>query len=347
LKNILTIFLTVICLHCFGQVDTIINPKPTPNRDTVKPGAIIARPVDSAQLRARRLANALRRDSLRKDSISRGLIAIDSLHTDSTLTDSARLAFNRRDSLRRDSIKADSTRKALAAKNAAPPGKEGDVRVAPHKEDLFYILAGLLLFLGFVKVAYTRYFQNIFKLFFQTSLRQKQTPEQIVQGYVPGFLLTLLFFIVGGMFIAIYAEAQSLLKGPLWMRVLFCSGVFACIYLVKYLVTLFAGLVFNVKEAAGTYSFIVFLVNRVMAIILLPLLIMLAFYGGDARAVLFTITASIVVILLMYRYILSLTVIRKNLKVSALHFFIYLCAVELMPLLVIYKVLFIEIAKNK
>ncbi len=152
---------------------------------------------------------------------------------------------------------------------------------------------------------------------------------------------------VGGMFIAIYAANANILKGPLWVLILFCSGILGCVYLVKYLVTLFAGLVFNVKDAAGTYSFIVFLVNRIMAIILLPLLVLLAFYDGDTRAVMFTIAASVVVILLVYRYILSLTVIRKNLKVSALHFFIYLCAVELMPLLVTYKVLFIEVAKNK
>lgn len=353
MKNIFTIFLTVICLQCFGQVDTVVRTKPEINRarntarDTGRQAVSPPRTLDSAQIRARRLANALRRDSLSRDSINRALAATGLPGRDSAITDSARLVLNQLNSLRRDSLKTDSTRKAVVAKKAVPPGKEGDPRLAQGKEDLFYILAGLLLFLGFIRVAYPKYFQNIFKLFFQTSLRQKQTPEQIVQGYVPGFLLNMLFFMVGGMFIAIYGAGQDILKGPVWLLVLFCSGVLACIYMVKYMVTLFAGLVFNVKEAAGTYSFIVFLVNRVMGIILLPLLILLAFYSGDAKAVMFTIAACTVVLLLVYRYILSLTVIRKNLKVSALHFFIYLCAVELMPLLVIYKVLFILIARNK
>jgi hypothetical protein len=34
--------------------------------------------------------------------------------------------------------------------------------------------------------------------------------------------------------------------------------------------------------------------------------------------------------------------IRKNLSITAFHFFIYLCAVEIIPLLVIYKLLFLQ-----
>ncbi len=217
---------------------------------------------------------------------------------------------------------------------------EGELRQPEGKEQLFYILAGLVLFVAIVKTAYPKYFQDIFKLFIQTSRRQKQTPEQIVQGYVPGFLFNILFFITAGMLITLYGLKINYIKGPVWLLILYSAGILACVYMLKYAVTALAGMVFNVKEATGTYSFIVFLTNRVIGILLLPILILIVFYGGSTNAVLFTIAASIIFFLVIYRYALSLTVIRKNLKVSALHFFIYLCAVELMPLLVIYKVLF-------
>jgi hypothetical protein len=45
----------------------------------------------------------------------------------------------------------------------------------------------------------------------------------------------------------------------------------------------------------------------------------------------------VALILFLYRYLFSFGIIRSNLKVSALHFFLYLCAVELLPLLLIYK----------
>lgn len=316
----------MVGLQCFGQTDTPATPRDTNRvrRNVIADTGSQAQPV-------RRVAAA---DSLARDSARR-------------LADTTRPAS--------PVIPEPPVKTAIPwpedtafihlitvgnFKNIKLPVFEGELRTYTSKDELFYILAGVLLFMGIVKVAYPRYYQNTFRLIFQTSLRQKQTPEQIVQGYVPGFLLSLLFFMVGGVLIALFATQQNLLPGPLWLLILFCSGVLAIVYLVKYLVTMFAGWVFNVQDAAGMYSFVVFLINRVMGIILLPLVILIAFYGGENQKVMFGVAAAIAVFLLLYRYTLSLTVVRKNLKVSALHFFIYLCGVELMPLLVIYKVLF-------
>ncbi len=319
-------------IRSFGQADSPLHNKP----DTAH--AAKKNPVADTGSRAisgNRLV----------DSAGRGKGAIDSLQLDSLKAASSKLKSTSKNTLRWDN---DTAFARLLTFSLTGPGvitniHDGPLRPRAGKDELFYILAGLVLFAALVKVSYPKYFQNVFRQFFQTSLRQKQTPEQIVQGYVPGFLLNLLFCMVGGMCIALYAmqhPQQKLLDGPLWLTITFSAAVLACVYLLKYLVTFFTGWVFNVKEAAGTYSFIVFLVNRIIGIILLPVLILQAFYNGPVQTVMFTIAGCTVVLLLIYRYALSLTVIGKNLKVSALHFFIYLCAVELMPLLVIYKVLF-------
>jgi len=80
--------------------------------------------------------------------------------------------------------------------------------------------------------------------------------------------------------------------------------------------------------------------------VLVPLVILIAFSEGVLVSNLAIITAFIAGLLLLYRYIVSLATIRNNLKISPLHFFIYLCAVEIIPILVIYKVLFNYIGKS-
>ena len=45
----------------------------------------------------------------------------------------------------------------------------------------FYIMAGLLLFLGIMKTVYSRYFTTLFRVFFNTSLRQTQLTDQLEQ----------------------------------------------------------------------------------------------------------------------------------------------------------------------
>jgi hypothetical protein len=50
------------------------------------------------------------------------------------------------------------------------------------------------------------------------------------------------------------------------------------------------------------------------------------------------ISAAILTLLLFfYRYLFSITSVRSKLHISSFHFFLYLCAFEILPLLILYK----------
>ena len=65
----------------------------------------------------------------------------------------------------------------------------------------------------------------------------------------------------------------------------------------------------------------------------------MAFAKPGLREIAFTVSIGCMIILLLYRYIVSFATIRNTLKVNALHFFLYLCAVEIVPLMLIYKLM--------
>ena len=223
---------------------------------------------------------------------------------------------------------------------------EGDVHISFPKDYLFYVLAGVVLLFAIIKQLFPKYFQSMFRLMFQASFRQKQTREQMMQEIFPSLLMNILFVLVGGLFIALIAQIYQWLKIPFWLLTLYCITLLSLIYIFKYLVIQFMGWVFNAREQASTYGFIVFLINKVIALVLLPLLLLLAFSSGSIQQVTLTVAGCAVIILLIFRYIVSLTIIRSTLSVHPLHFFIYLCAVELMPMLILYKVLFSYIGKS-
>ncbi|MEX6690446.1 DUF4271 domain-containing protein [Danxiaibacter flavus] len=220
------------------------------------------------------------------------------------------------------------------------------VRQPQSKDELFYVFVGIFLFLGFIRFIFPKYFQNIFRLFFQTSFRQKQTREQLLQDTLPSLLMNIFFVLVGGLLITLLSLEHHWVKADFWQTLLYCSGLLAGVYIVKYLFLKFAGWVFNVRDAAETYAFIVFLINKILGVVVLPLLLFYAFSDGEVAKTLITIILCIIVLMIAYRYIASLSIIRNNLKVSALQFFIYLCAVEMVPMMIIYKVLFNLIMKN-
>ncbi|MFX5793321.1 DUF4271 domain-containing protein [Acinetobacter baumannii] len=53
------------------------------------------------------------------------------------------------------------------------------------------------------------------------------------------------------------------------------------------------------------------------------------------------VTAGIVIICLLfvYRYLVSFGSLRNDLKLNIFHFFLYLCAVEITPMVLLYKLL--------
>ena len=222
----------------------------------------------------------------------------------------------------------------------------GDIHQPQRKDYLFYTLVGLVLLLAIIKQAFPRYFHSILRLMFQPSFRQKQTREQMMQQILPSLLMNILFVLVCGLFIALLATIREWLDVTFWWLAAYSITLLALVYMFKYLVIQFMGWAFNAKEQASTYGFIVFLINKVIALVLLPLLLLLAFSSDYMQEVILTIAACVVISLLIFRYIISLTIIRGALSVHPLHFFIYLCGIELMPMLIMYKVMFSYIGKS-
>ena len=79
------------------------------------------------------------------------------------------------------------------------------------------------------------------------------------------------------------------------------------------------------------------MVNKMMGILLIPFLLILSFANATVVDVGITVSIGLIGLLYLYRYLVSFSAIRNKLKVNALHFFLYLCAVEVLPLLLIYK----------
>lgn len=273
------------------------------------------------------------------------------------IMDSASLAQANR---LRDSLRTDSLQKAVTAAKAAaidtssykkylihpylPLDKTAiymlaDRRTRTDKDELFYLMAGVMFCLAFIRAGFPKYFRNLFVVFSQTNIRQKQTRDQLLQDNFASLLMNLLFFISGGLYITLLIQQQGWTTTPFWILALASVAALILIYMGKYLFLVFAGWVFNAKEATGSYVFLVFLVNKIMGVLLVPFILMLAFSASSVVQVSLLLSVIMVGLLFLYRYFVSFNAIRSRLKVHLLHFFLYLCAVEVLPLLLIYKLL--------
>ena len=208
------------------------------------------------------------------------------------------------------------------------------------KELLFYSLTALLLFFAFIRLSFPKYISDLFRVAFKTTLKQRQIGEQLVQTPLPSLLLNFFFLVSASMYISFVLGHFELPDNfSFWLLCLYCFVGLAIIYVIKFLSLKFFGWLFNITPTTDGYIFIVFMINKIIGIYLLPFLVMLAFTDGDLYQVGFVLSYTGVIVLLDYRFILSYGLARSQIRVNPFHFFLYLCAFEIVPLLLIYKAL--------
>jgi hypothetical protein len=209
------------------------------------------------------------------------------------------------------------------------------------KEVIFYSIIALLIFFSLIKNGFNRYVSDLFKTFFRTTIKQKQSKEQLQQSPLPSLLLNLFFVLSAGMFLALLFQYFRLgLEFNFWLLYLYCILGLITIYMIKFISLKFFGWIFQVAESTDAYIFIVFTTNKIIGIALLPFIVMLAFTYGLINQAAISLSVMVVLALIVYRFFLSYFSIRSQIHIGFFHFILYLLAFEVIPLMLINKLLF-------
>lgn len=209
------------------------------------------------------------------------------------------------------------------------------------KDVVFYTVMALLLFFAFAKAAFDRYLQDLYSAYFRTTMRQKQVKEQLQQSPLPSLAFNLFFILSGAVFAALLVQ-QFGYAGRLpfgWLALYAATGIGA-VYGGKFLLLKFFGWVLQLTDATDAYLFVVFSTNKILGIFLLPFTVLLAFAGEDMVPVAVSLSVIVVVALIAYRYFLAFISVNHLVRLNAFHFILYLAAFEVLPVLLINKLLF-------
>lgn len=207
-----------------------------------------------------------------------------------------------------------------------------------NKQPFFYLIVSLFLALGIIRTFFSRYFNTLFRVFFNTSLRQNQLTDQLEQAKLPSLIFNIFFIITTGLYSYFllnffYANHEKLD----WYILFLCIAAIAICYLVKYLSLKFTGWVTNYQSEADTYIFIIFLLNKVIGIFLLPIITFMAFSIYQIASYAILISFIFIAILFMIRFFRSYSLLQTRLKISKFHFLLYIVGLEILPILLIYR----------
>jgi hypothetical protein len=234
----------------------------------------------------------------------------------------------------------------LLNSEAEPVSLAVQLRKAKSKDTFFYLIAGLVLLLACLKYFYSRYFTNLFRVFFNTSLRQNQITDQLLQAKLPSFLFNIFFVISGGIYVYVLLSHYHLTEGGNEWVFLFSSIlIMGLIYFIKFCTLKFTGWITGLGEAVDIYVFVIFLINKIIGIFLVPFIIILSFSDLQIVSIAALVSLMVIGVFLLLRFFRSYGLVQNQLKISKFHFFLYIAGLEILPLLLIYKGLMVYLTK--
>jgi len=205
----------------------------------------------------------------------------------------------------------------------------------------FFVMLLLIAIPAIFKFVNPVYFNNIFTAFRNPNLSARQLKDQLSQNSLASLVMdsyfcfvfaTYTFYIIKYRFPAYYQQFDNEL-----LLLSICTLGFGVIYVFKYLFLKTVGWVIKQEDITNSYSFNIFLINKILAITLLPFILVIAFGQGPWVKYVYFASFAVIVIAFIQRYLRSGALFSNLLKYSKFHFFLYLCASELVPFAVFGK----------
>jgi hypothetical protein len=228
-----------------------------------------------------------------------------------------------------------------------PVAMANQIRRPLVQDRFFYLIIIVGLVIGFLRFFYTRYFNNLFRVFFNASLRQGQLTDQLLQAKLPSLFFNILFVFSGGTYVYLLLQHNNLISiGNFWPGLFFCTTSLGIIYLIKYIGLKFTGWLTGYTAVTNTYVFIIFLINKILGILLFPFAVIIAFSIPELASASVIISLLFIALMFLLRFFRSYGLLQHQLKVSKFHFFMYVIGIEVIPVLLIYKGLVLLLSKN-
>jgi len=205
-----------------------------------------------------------------------------------------------------------------------------------------YFLLSLLV-VAMVRFLYTKQTPLFFKSLLGTRfINQLEKEGNIIFNWA-GFLLFGNFLIVGSGLIytslGFYGIHSVLMIERPELVILAIAGLLAGYYLIKYLVIRMIGWVFKNNAVVSVYQGNIFVFCQSLGILLIPFLALSIYYPS---LISFVISWSIGIIFYLGRFIRAVSIGISQSGFSVYYLILYLCTIEIAPLLVIFKVITLD-----
>jgi hypothetical protein len=223
-----------------------------------------------------------------------------------------------------------------------------NINMLPLKRDTISNdwLLGLLIFISllflWVKIFYKKYFNLLFGslISYQTSLKLLRGKNIMTRRV--SFVLNFIYSIVLALFILRILKFYEIkiLKFNTFETLLFLINLIIIISIVRLLILNLVGIIFNSTQIFNEYIHNNYIINKNLALFLFPLLIMQVYINEKLQIIFIIAGISLVIISYIIRLYRGFQIIIKK-DIFLFYLILYLCTLEILPVLLGYKLFFL------
>ena len=201
----------------------------------------------------------------------------------------------------------------------------------------------MMVFFTWFRLFYYKIFRQLLTSYFNMTASNQIVRDESYLLQRASLVISIISYLLGGLFLyqisVLYDWQIYWLQKGLVRFVLF-SLIIAISYSVKMILLRVLSVIFNQEKAAGTYIFNLFLMIMMAGLILFPANIFLAYSNASVKQVAAIATIVLIGLMFLFRLSRAIRIWFSIPQFSFFYLFLYLCAFEVAPLLVVWKLSF-------
>lgn len=198
-----------------------------------------------------------------------------------------------------------------------------------NQDIIFVLLTISFLLIAVLRASYWKHakllFMGVFAQRYANQYLREENAHTERVNFITFLLMTINFALIGLKFI----PQISMLE------VAFLIGSVMLFFILKIRIMLFFGKIFMVQAVAKLGVFFSFLFDRALGVFLFPLVVMLYFFTFEITITLFIVISIVCGLLLVLKLFWLWKIGTKSFGFSQFYFFLYLCILEISPLLLL------------
>jgi len=227
---------------------------------------------------------------------------------------------------------------SVFAPHSLVPKHNGPLPIEKQSTDWFtLIFVACLFILAWIQTSYAKRLGQIFKAVAQSHYVNQLEREGNLFKERISLGLGFIFYTISSIFVFLivrkFAGIPDGFHNLTFTAIIMC-GLMAY-QLIKSSLVYLSGIIFDTREAARQYQLNILIFNYVIGITLFPLAIVVFYWDN---ILLMTTGIILVVLLLLYRLYRGILTGLTNKSYNLFYLFLYLCTLEILPLILLYKV---------